>query len=209
MKFLKGFWSFAALIVLPVIVAAIFSFLLYRAQFGGGFSGVSAKWSEFGGYIGGVLGPIVSFCTLLAVVRTVYLQRELIEVQKLEYKKLLDQQDVQITLAKDEMQVARTTSYRELQLRLVEMLIEQSKQEAAIIQREIDRYSKNPSVFQVGDYLANLSERFNQLGEEERQLRLVMVMLSVNEFGSLEEVKKFLEPYLNRFLNMRAHGKPL
>ncbi|WP_152031569.1 hypothetical protein [Pseudomonas putida] len=209
MKFLKSFWSFAALIVLPVVVAAIASFVLYRDQFGGGFSDVSAKWSEFGGYIGGVLGPIVSFCTLLAVVRTVYLQRELIEVQKVEYKNLSAQQDAQIALAKEEMQTARTTSYRELQLRLVEMLIEQSRQEAFIIQSEISRHSKNPSIFQMGDYLANLSERNNQLAEEERQLRSVMVKLSVNEFGSLDEVKNFLEPYLNRFLNMRGHGKPL
>lgn len=58
------------------------AFSIYRQQFGGGYSPTSGDWSAFGSYIGGVLGPLVSFLTLVAVVRTVYLQRELLDAQR-------------------------------------------------------------------------------------------------------------------------------
>ncbi|MBK5437966.1 hypothetical protein JFV30_14390 [Pseudomonas sp. TH32] len=55
---------------------------VYRQEFSGGYSSKSADWSAFGSYMGGVLGPLVSFLTLVAVVRTVYLQRELLSAQR-------------------------------------------------------------------------------------------------------------------------------
>lgn len=55
---------------------------VYRQEFSGGYSSKSADWSAFGSYMGGVLGPLVSFLTLVAVVRTVYLQRELLNAQR-------------------------------------------------------------------------------------------------------------------------------
>lgn len=201
MRFLKSFWFFGTLIVLPVVVVALGAFLLYREQFDGSFSATSTKWSEFGSYIGGVLGPVVSFCTLLAVVRTVYLQRELLDTQKSEFRELSKQQRSQLTLAKEEMESARTASYKEVQLRLVEMLIEQTRQEAALIQGAIRQSSQNHPIFKPGDYLKGLSDRHNILVKKERRLRLLMVELSVTDFSSIEQVRLFLKPTLAAFLN--------
>ncbi|MCL8301989.1 hypothetical protein [Pseudomonas mosselii] len=207
MRYLKSFWVFGTLIMLPVIAAALISFFLYRSQFDGEFSTVSSRWSEFGGYIGGVLGPVVSFCTLIAVVRTVYLQRELLDIQKSEFREISSQQQGQLVLAKEEMESARTASYKEVQLRLVEMLIEQTRRQAELIQDHIRKHSENNPIFRPGEYLEKLSKKHNSLIKQEGDLRLVMVELSVTDFLSIEEVRAFLRPTLTEFLKPNGEAR--
>lgn len=60
------------------------AYYLYRRKFGGEFSPVADDWSAFGSYMGGVLGPLISLLTLAVVIRTVYLQRELLDTQRQE-----------------------------------------------------------------------------------------------------------------------------
>ena len=207
MRYLKSFWAFGTLIMLPVVAAALISFFLYRSQFDGGFSTVSGRWSEFGSYIGGVLGPVVSFCTLIAVVRTVYLQRELLAVQKSEFSELSSQQQGQLALAREEMESARTASYKEVQLRLVEMLIDRTRRQAEIIQTHIRMHLDNTPIFRPGEYLNNLSKKHESLVEQEGQLQLVMVELSVKDFLSIDEVRDFLKPTLTAFLTPNSDAR--
>lgn len=66
-------------------------FYLYRIHFSGAFSMEADDWSDFGGYFGGVLGPIVSVLTLLTVFKTVFLQREMIKLQDATFRSQIQQ----------------------------------------------------------------------------------------------------------------------
>lgn len=86
MKIVKCFFKVVLSLWFTLLLVACsgvyVAFSIYRQQFGGGYSPNPGDWSAFGSYIGGVLGPLVSFLTLVAVVRTVYLQRELLDAQR-------------------------------------------------------------------------------------------------------------------------------
>lgn len=70
---------------LVVVVAAVVAILEYRSVFGSQLSSISADWSNFGSYIGGVFGPLISFITLIAVMLTVVLQKRLLDEQSAQF----------------------------------------------------------------------------------------------------------------------------
>ncbi|WP_018402897.1 putative phage abortive infection protein [Marinobacter gelidimuriae] len=61
-----------ALAISIVAVACYF----YFDQFSGGFSSKSSDWGDFGAYIGGAVGAIFASLSFLALLYTVFLQRE-------------------------------------------------------------------------------------------------------------------------------------
>ena len=61
-----------ALAISIVAVACCF----YFNQFSGGFSSKSSDWGDFGSYIGGAVGAIFASLSFLALLYTVFLQRE-------------------------------------------------------------------------------------------------------------------------------------
>ncbi len=77
---------FSIVLVGSVFVAIPLSVYFYREAFNGGLSAVPDRWSAFGSYIGGVFGPLVSFLTLLAILKTIGLQKELLDTQRHEFK---------------------------------------------------------------------------------------------------------------------------
>ncbi len=50
--------------------------LFYRWNFGGGVSADSAQWNNFGTFVGGVLGPVLSVLAFFALVYTIFLQEQ-------------------------------------------------------------------------------------------------------------------------------------
>lgn len=57
----------------------------YLSVFNNGLSHAPDNWSAFGAFFGGLVGPAVSLVTLLAVLKTVYLQKELLDTQRSEF----------------------------------------------------------------------------------------------------------------------------
>lgn len=93
------------LICLFVLLCAVV--ITYLSVFNNGFSHSPDNWSAFGAFFGGLIGPAVSLVTLLAVLKTVYLQKELLDTQRAEFAamQLLQQatfesQSAQIAAAK-------------------------------------------------------------------------------------------------------------
>jgi hypothetical protein len=62
---------------LLVLAGTIGAYVLFGG-FGPTFSPNSVEWANFGGYLGGVAGPMLSFLALMAVVWTVRLQYDLL-----------------------------------------------------------------------------------------------------------------------------------
>lgn len=77
---------FSILLVAVVVVAVVSAVAVYRSAFGAGLSLNPDRWSAFGSYVGGVFGPLISFLTLLAILKTIGLQRDLLETQRSEFE---------------------------------------------------------------------------------------------------------------------------
>lgn len=73
--------SFGTVLILIAIAALSLCFipvLIYSFHFTGPLESSSTAWGTFGDYIGGTIGPILSFSAFIAILYTVYLQnREL------------------------------------------------------------------------------------------------------------------------------------
>jgi len=67
-----------ALLGLAVLVGTIGAYL-WLGGFASTLSSHSADWANFGTYVGGVAGPLLSFLALIAVVWTLRLQHELLQ----------------------------------------------------------------------------------------------------------------------------------
>ncbi|AUO22491.1 hypothetical protein [Pseudomonas sp. NC02] len=100
--------AFSIALVGVVVVAVVLSLYYYRTAFAGGLSHQTDDWSAFGTFIGGVFGPLVSFVTLIAILRTIWLQRELLETQRYEFDAM--QQLQTKTLASQLTQIERANA---------------------------------------------------------------------------------------------------
>ncbi|MGF0241214.1 hypothetical protein ACQR3P_18355 [Rhodococcus sp. IEGM1300] len=199
---LKKIWSFWFLIVSTAIAALMVAIYYYRLTFGGGFSPEAGDWSAFGGYIGGVFGPLVSFLTLLAVLKTVYLQRELLDAQAGEFIKLEQHQklatfklDEQIAIAKSELEVSKVQAYLSTQLELLETLRDHFRREAdgmgqaAIRLLEIDNFRATHSK------LAEEPLMKKEAAEKKiSDLIALSLELSVKTYDTVDEIIKVSGP---------------
>lgn len=70
---LKKVVLLATALTLCIVAAACY---FYFDQFSGGFSSKSSDWGDFGSYIGGAVGAIFASLSFLALLYTVFLQRE-------------------------------------------------------------------------------------------------------------------------------------
>ncbi|WP_122510189.1 hypothetical protein [Pseudomonas viridiflava] len=134
---------FLLVMVVAVGFAMVVAVCLYRFQFGGDFAESSDKWSDFGGYVGGIFGPLVSFVTLLAVLKTVYMQRELLDAQKSEFEHMnaLQQQTFesqlnQMTNAASDARVLQVSAAQDTAIKVVD-------QHISIYERVWDRHNES------------------------------------------------------------------
>ncbi|UXZ44529.1 hypothetical protein [Pseudomonas soli] len=79
---------FSTFLVVVVLVSVVAAVAFYRTSFDAGLSQSPDKWSAFGSYIGGVFGPLISFLTLLAILKTIGLQKDLLDTQRTEFEAL-------------------------------------------------------------------------------------------------------------------------
>lgn len=61
-------------LVVPLV--GVVSLLLYFWKFNDGYSDEQAVWGAFGDYIGGILNPVISLCTLIIALMVFKLQKE-------------------------------------------------------------------------------------------------------------------------------------
>ncbi len=165
----------AALLVTLLIVLS-----LYLLVFNDGLSLSADKWSAFGSYFGGVLGPIVSLVTLFAVMRTIGLQ--------------LDQSE---HFVHDGAQ-QRVEAYKTCQLQLLD-------QQINMHERMIDRYnqeglrllelSKATNIPQR-EHLLVLDRAIQECENRVGKLLKLSLVVSVYEFGSTQELRAKMESEL-------------
>jgi multisubunit Na+/H+ antiporter MnhF subunit len=105
---LKSVDVFSIVLIAVVVIAVAFSVYFYRLAFGGELSMRADSWSAFGSFVGGVFGPLISFVTLVAILRTIRLQRELLLTQQHEFEVMQNIQNR--TLASQLRQIKKSES---------------------------------------------------------------------------------------------------
>lgn len=108
---------------LVLIFLAGLAIHFYRDVFSGDFSSSSQDWSAFGSYVGGLFGPLVSFVALLAVLKTIELQKELLETQRREFKSMQTLQNKTFDSQQDQINESKRTVRVEAVERLKDTLI--------------------------------------------------------------------------------------
>lgn len=68
-------YALAGALVLVATIAVYFGY-------GGRPPGSAEQWADFGTYVGGIAGPLLSFVALIAVARTMHLQRAALELDQ-------------------------------------------------------------------------------------------------------------------------------
>ncbi len=111
------------LFILIVLCCAGIAIFYYRSIFSGDLSKDAQSWGAFGSYIGGVIGPVVSFITLIAIVRTIQIQRLLLKTQQEEFSNVLTVQNSQLELAKTVSEQEQIASYKSTILNMVSQQI--------------------------------------------------------------------------------------
>lgn len=194
---LKSFWFFSSAIILLCLVAAIW---VYRSKFGGGFSQNSSDWSNFGSYMGGIFGPLVSFVTLLAVLKTVYLQRELLGVQQEEFERMselqaktFESQQLQIDQAAHDAIKLQVAAAQDSAVKVIEMRVNMHERDFDRHHGMSFRYEEKYS----GDLSGDVTEHFNAILAFRDRARMMVDLLSLvaldiagGSFSSVVEVRK-------------------
>lgn len=191
-------------------MCAIFASYYYWTMFGSQLSSNSADWSAFGSYFGGVFGPLISFCTLLAVLKTVYLQRELLDAQKDEFRAInnlqsesLAAQSEQLNLAKTESRQTEIQSYQTSQINLIEMFIEHQRRIAESLEEHITS-TKDARISheQKMAALKNLQARKIKANNAANSLLILAFEISVTQFSDTGKIKILLAERLPLILNL-------
>lgn len=198
----RSIFSFWFLLVCIVFVSAIFASYYYWTVFGSQLSPNSSDWSAFGSYFGGVFGPLISFCTLLAVLKTVYLQRELLDVQAGEFLKLekhqilaLSKQEEQIGIAKSELEISKAQAYLSTQLELLETLRDHFRREADGMGYAAIKILENEGFSAQRQKLAEEPIRKKEIAEQKvADLIALSLELSVLRYTTVDEISKVSGP---------------
>ncbi|MDI5874829.1 hypothetical protein [Shewanella xiamenensis] len=117
--------------IVSIFIALSVSAYLYGKQLGHNLSSTGTDWATFGSFFGGVFSPMVSFVTLIAIIQTIKLQRELLENQSNEFTKLhnlqvqtFQVQESQLTHAKELVEQEKISTYKQTLLTVIAQRIE-------------------------------------------------------------------------------------
>ncbi|WP_052961874.1 hypothetical protein [Pseudomonas fluorescens] len=203
---LTSFWFFSSSTIVISLVIAIW---VYRLKFGGVLSDNSSDWSNFGSYMGGIFGPLVSFVTLLAVLKTVYLQRELLDAQSREFDRMnvIQQQtfDAQITQNSSIAEDAKRKRVTDFQNTVLQLLNQQISLQEGIID-SIEKYEKE--IYEkVGlrndERMAAITRSIEEKGKAlnvVKELSRLSVAVAMFEYKNVAQIRKMVVDKLDKVL---------
>lgn len=203
---LKLFWFFSSASILVSFAIAICA---YRSKFGGALSDSSSDWSNFGSYIGGILGPLVSFVTLLAVLKTVYLQRELIDAQREEFDRMnvvqrqtFDAQIIQNSSIADDTKRKRVSDFQNTVLQLLNQQISLQQGVIEVMEKyEKEMYSKSDVRNDVRvAAIARAHESKSSALKVVQELSELSIAVAMFEYSSVSQIRKIVVEKLDSVL---------
>lgn len=79
---LRTFRTILITIIVSTIVCAMITIGVYFKKFHSGLSDIPSDWEAFGGYVGGTLGAIFGLASFFALLFTIYMQREELDINR-------------------------------------------------------------------------------------------------------------------------------
>lgn len=203
---LTSFWFISSSTILTSLVVAIW---VYRLKFGGVLSDNSSDWSNFGSYMGGIFGPLVSFVTLLAVLKTVYLQRELLDAQSSEFDRMnvIQQQtfDAQITQNSSIAEDAKRKRVADFQNTVLQLLNQQISLQERVVEA-IEQYEQkifsNSDLRNEARIMASMhaAEDKSKAFHVVKELSQLSVAVAMFEYNSVAQIRKIVVEKLDEVL---------
>ena len=152
-NYIKHFERLVMSLVALVVLGMIISIVAYRNVFDGSLSELPADWGDAGSFFGGIFTPIIAFATLVAIVITIQLQKQLLATQKSELdsikkqaleQSLNEQKKIYLSLIEQQIDIRRCNMERAsedamfmLQKQGEGFTIEKSAIEDNIVQKEL------------------------------------------------------------------------
>ncbi|CAN7249522.1 hypothetical protein LJR159_000915 [Pseudomonas brassicacearum] len=198
-KIFRALRSFWFLSISSILIAFVLAIYFYRLSFAGGLSSNSSDWSNFGSYIGGVFGPLVSFITLLAVLKTVYLQRELLDTQRDEFNAMQVLQRETFHSQQEQLKQAAEATRQEQYHRTLEHLLGMVDRHSASYGNIVSRVSQGLETLANWKFEGRpvRDEQFVMLRKKNirhnktlERLALLSVDLSLTNFNTIDEMRE-------------------
>ena len=192
------------LLVFVAVMAFAIVILLYRWKIGESFSSVPNDWSIFGTYVGGVLGPLISFLTLIAILITITLQRKLLLLQESEFAALyklqvdtFDSQRQQVLQISNDAERSRQADVKNSFLKSIERLdfntirdIQRLESSRANSMEALKHCKNNSEVDEVSRGITLLSSRIDELEVRKLKLDAFMLDLTLTEYATTADLQE-------------------
>lgn len=205
-KYVLSLWFFSVVLVLCSVLITI---LLYRFNVGVEFSKNPNDWSGFGSYVGGVLGPLVSFVTLLAVLRTVYLQRELLDSQRTELERMsnlqndtFNAQEARSKALSVEAVRSRVADYQDTVLQLIDQQLSIQQRIVDLMDMEEQKTASNKALGWDSRNQAenNIRERRANAMKTVELLSRFSMDIAIHEYESFSQLRELVTKRLTEII---------
>lgn len=202
-KVIKAVTSFWFLSCVCIVIAFCVAVTAYLSKFDGGLSGQSSDWSNFGSYIGGVFGPLVSFITLLAVLKTVYLQRELLDTQRIEFEQMQSNQVKALETQQEQIKNASEQAARETMERARLAILGMIDRYIQLVEKKQDRTTEG--LARIGDWVSagntfatlTQTQKLANINVELRSVILKLIglseLISLMDYNTVSEMRSYYE----------------
>lgn len=178
------------------VIAFVVVFVIYVLNFEGGISGSQTKWSEFGGYFSGVLLPVISLLTLIALLKTIFLQREMIKLQDDTFRAQIKQAGFYA----DEAAQSALDSRKSMLLSVVDKITARNIRDSenlTTVKRETLQSFLSISDFEerekIKTELFMLQARIGEVENKRLSLDSVFYEISMTNYSSIEELQSHYE----------------
>jgi len=89
------------------MAVALSAFIFYAARFGPAVASQHGRWAEFGDFYGGVVGTVLSFLAVIAVLLTLWVQNKELKAQLRSQEDLKEEAKRQANTAMEQLEVQR------------------------------------------------------------------------------------------------------
>jgi hypothetical protein len=182
-----------------LIIFLTLTICVYRSIFPGDFSHDPNSWSAFGSFIGGLFGPLVSFVALIAILRTIKLQKIMLETQRHEFEKMLEAQEANLHAQKEQIDLSvksaeenAVVNYRLSVFKMVEHQINFYNSQLESIFKRIQIFvdvRSQSGVTLKDEQLTELSKRKEIVEARISGLHEFMMSFSLKNHASIKEIQ--------------------
>jgi uncharacterized membrane protein len=198
-----------------LLASLVVSVYCYRKVFGAQLSTDPNYWSAFGTYFGGIFSPLVSFVTLVAILKTIKLQSTLLETQNTEFSVM---QDIQMRTLASQQELSeralKDSARQELEacrlsfLSLVDRYLDHAHKRLASLTSRLDTLAEwmlDGKATDRKDDFIKVSEILDSLKAHINELHVIIVDITFSEICDPELMRMHFRSELGKLFEKHPH----